>query len=417
MEREYILNKETQKIELHFSKSEYQALSDSEKKELKSAYLFSGKAQAWVSRSINNHYSAIRVAEKLGFTNGGSIGERLSYEEELNRKVEKAENRAERYEQLSDNAEKRAEQLQSALKSYHGDVAFFTQPIISGHAGSRAFANYREKLFNRYRKGSEEYEKSEYYKDRAETARATAENSKLKDKVYLHNRIKECNKNLKAYQTNIVQHEQTLYKLQQGEILKNYRGDLLTIEGQEKAIENQLEKYDYEEGKLEFFEKCMEELGGCNFSKDNIKVGYIVDVKRWGKCEVISTGKINFQYKILTGIEGQDGAKGLGGTEPYEAIEKILEIKETEEIKNPYSIGDILVLYNVCGNRVITAYQVLKTTPKGVTLQKIKVEDNKPIKDNFITEKTMQKKIVKSKYSDFIGCYDNGWQLNLYKEA
>ena len=69
MEKTYILNKETQKIELHFSKSEYQALSDSEKRELKSTYLFSGKAQAWVSRSTNNHYSALRVAEKLGFTN------------------------------------------------------------------------------------------------------------------------------------------------------------------------------------------------------------------------------------------------------------------------------------------------------------------------------------------------------------
>lgn len=412
MSKNYILNKETQKIELHFSKAEYQALTDSEKKDLKSAYLFSGKTSSWVSRSTNNHYSALRVAKKLGFVDGGSIGERLTFEEELNRKVEKAENRAERYEQYSENAEKRAEQLQAALNSYHGDISFFTQPIIVGHAGSRAFANYREKLFNRYRKGSEEYEKSEYYKDRAETARATAENSKLQDKVYLHNRIKECNKNLKAYQSNIIQHEQTLYRLQQGEQLKNYKGDLLTIEGQEKAIENQLEKYEYEEGKLEFFEKCMEELGGCNFSKDNIKVGYIVDVKRWGKCEVISTGKINFQYKILTG-----GAKGLGGTEPYEAIEKILEIKEVEGIKNPYKTGDILVGYNVCGNRVITAYQVIKTTPKGVTLQKIKVESNKPIKDDFMGDKPIRKGIVKSKYSDFIGCYENDWQLNLYKEA
>jgi hypothetical protein len=46
MSKTYVFNKETQKIELHFSKEEYQALSEELKRELKSAYLFSGKAQA-----------------------------------------------------------------------------------------------------------------------------------------------------------------------------------------------------------------------------------------------------------------------------------------------------------------------------------------------------------------------------------
>lgn len=65
MSKSYLFNKETQKIELHFSKEEYQSLSEELKRQLKSAYLFSGKAQAWVSRSTNNHYNAIKVAEKL----------------------------------------------------------------------------------------------------------------------------------------------------------------------------------------------------------------------------------------------------------------------------------------------------------------------------------------------------------------
>jgi hypothetical protein len=391
MSRTYINNKETGHIELHFTKEEYKAMLEEQKKQLKSNYVWSSTADAWVSRSTKNTWYAEEIAKKLGFEDGGSVGERLTYEEELNRKTEKAEHRAERYEEYSNIAEKRAEQLQAALKSYRGDIAFFTQPIIAGHSGSQAFANYREKLFNRYRKGFEEYEKSEYFKERAATARATAENSKLNDKVYLHNRIQECNKNMKVYQGNIIKYEETLYRLQQGEELKNYKGELLTIERIEKAIEEQLEKYDYEEGKLEFFEKCINDLGGCNFSKDNINVGYIVEVKRWGKCEVISTGKINFQYKILTG-----GAKGLGGKEPYEAIIKILEIKEVEEIKNPYSIGDILTYNAVASTRIIRAFQVIKVTEKSITIQEINVEKNIPLRDGFkLDSKPERKGIVR----------------------
>jgi hypothetical protein len=215
---EYVLNQETQKIELHFSKAEYQALSESLKAEIKSAFLFSGKAGAWVSRSTNNHWRAEKVAEKLGLTNGGKIGERLSYAEQLESKAERAEARAERYEKYSDNAEARAKLLTSALDKYHGDIAFFTQPIIAGHAGSRAFANYRERLYRRVEKGYEEYRKSEYYQDRSATARATASNVKLTDKVYLGNKIKECKKELKTYQDCIVRYEEALYKIRQGEV-------------------------------------------------------------------------------------------------------------------------------------------------------------------------------------------------------
>lgn len=55
----------------------------------------------------------------------------------------------------------------------HGDIAFFTQPIIAGHAGSQAFARRREKIFAQYEKGFEEYRKSGYFRDRARIARET----------------------------------------------------------------------------------------------------------------------------------------------------------------------------------------------------------------------------------------------------
>jgi hypothetical protein len=408
----FILNKETQKIELHFDKSEYMALSEEQKKEIKSYFLWSRYAGAWVSRGTRDHYWAKKIAEKLGLEDGGAEGERLSYVEELERKTEKAEARAERFEQYSDNAEKRAEQLQAALNAHRGDIAFFTQPIIAGHAGSRAFANYREKLFKRYERGFEEYQKGDYYKERAATARATADNAKLKDRVYLHNRIKEQTATLKKIQGSIVNAENNLYRLRQGETLKSWSGNPLTIDGQEERISELLENYDYQQGKLEFFQKCVDDLGGFQFSKDNIKVGYIVNVKRWGRCEIVSAGAVNVTFKILDG-----GAAGGFLTEPYAAIIEIIEAKEVkQEIENPYKTGEILCSHYMASDKIYKAYQIIKTTETGVKLQQIAIENGIPVKDSFISDKVTQRKVTKSKFNDFIGVYEGNWQLFKYTQ-
>ena len=248
-------------------KEAYQELTDAEKKDIKSAYLWSSRSGAWVSRSTSNHYNAKRVAEKLGFTAVEAIGERLSYAEELERKSEKAEARAERYEEYSNNAERRASQLQADFNECRKDWSWLTQPIIAGHAGSQAFKRHKDKVLARYEKGFQEYKKSEYYQDRAATARATADNAKLKDKVYLHNKIKESNKTIKAYQGHVASYEDALYKTQQGEQLKNRSGEVLTVDYIESRITDLLEKYEYEQGKLEFFEQCLDDLGGSSFQK------------------------------------------------------------------------------------------------------------------------------------------------------
>jgi hypothetical protein len=280
----YMLNKETQKIELHFTKSEYQSLNDGLKSEIRSAFLWSGKADAWVSRSTNSHYRAEQVAKKLGLENAGSVGERLSYSEELERKTERAEARAERYEEYSDNALNRMDALQADFNKYRKDWSWLTQPIIAGHAGSRAFANHRNKVMARYDRGFEEYKKSQYYKDKAETARATASNAKLNDKVYLGNKIKESNKSLKESQGYIVKYEEALYKIQQGETLKNRSGEVLTTDYIEQKITDLLEKYEWEQDKLEFFEDCLSQLGGIGYSKENVKKGDMVKIRgSWGK--------------------------------------------------------------------------------------------------------------------------------------
>jgi hypothetical protein len=406
----YCMNQETQKVELHFTKPEYMALSDSQKAEIKSTFLFSKTAGAWVSRSIHNHYHPEQIAIKLGLQNAGKVGERKSYAEELEVKAEKAEVRAERYEQYSENAEKRAEVLQSEFNKYRKDISWLTQPIIAGHSGSRAFANHRNKVIARYERGFEEYKKSSYYQERAATARMTADNAKLKDRVYLHNKIRECNKTLKTYQELLGKLEDTLYRVRQGEELKNYKEEILTEERVENSIESGLEKYEWEHDKLEFFESCLAELGGIQFSKENIKVGYIVAINHSGRrCEILSAGPVNVTYKILDG-----GAAGMVLTDPYAAIKEIIQTKETAaKIPNPFKVGDILGKFRPADNSIYTAYQVIKVTETGVKIQQIEIENNLPITGKFIGE-PMQKKVTKSKFSDWVGIYDGDWQLHKY---
>jgi hypothetical protein len=409
----YIFNKETQKLELHFDKAEYMALSEEQKREIKSHFLWSRYAGAWVSRSTNNHYWALKVAEKLGLEDGGKVGERLSYAEQLEHKAERAEARAERFIRYAENAEKRGEALQDGLNSHRGDIAFFTQPNINNSAG-RAFTNYRDRLYQRYEKGIEEYRKSEYFKSRAAAAQATADMKKLKDAVYLHNRIKECNATIKKLQGHIVGYEEQIHKIQQGEEIYNWiTREPLTVERLEECIQERLEKMEYEIDKLAFLENCLSEIGGIQFSRDNIKIGYIVKTKRWGRCEVLSAGPVNVTFKILDG-----GAAGGCLTEPYAAIVEIIEAKEpaVKKVVNPYQVGDILTMHYGMDtkNPVYRAYQVVKTTDTGVKLQQIAVEKGVPVRDRFISDKQVLRKVIQSKWSDFVGVYLDGWQLHKY---
>lgn len=302
-ERAYIFNLETGKIELHFDKAEYQALPEATKKEIKSAFLFSGRTGAWISRSKEpNLYRPKQVAAKLGFTQEQRTGERLSFAEQVERQTERAEARAERFEQYADNAERRAEGLQKEFNSHRGDIAFFTQPIIAGHSGSQAFARRRERIYNRYEKGFEEYKKSEYFRDRAATAQNTADMKKFSNPIYLDNRIKECKKNIRAMEKNIVHYEEIIYSLETAtEEKPSIYADCYTVEQVSEWIEDQLERIEAEMDKQGYMENCLEEIGGNKFSKENIKPGYVVKMIRWGRCEIISAGPVNVAFKILDG--------------------------------------------------------------------------------------------------------------------
>ena len=94
----YIFNLETTKMELHFEKPEYDALTDAQKSLLKSNFLWSRVGRCWVSRCKEpNLYRAKAAARELGFTEEVRQGERLSYGEQVEQRTERAEARADRY--------------------------------------------------------------------------------------------------------------------------------------------------------------------------------------------------------------------------------------------------------------------------------------------------------------------------------
>lgn len=399
MSKNYILNLETNKIELHFEKAEYIVLSAELKTELKRFYLWSKSANAWVSRSTKDHYWAIKTAKKLGFTEKEITGERLSFAEQVERKAEKAEHRAERFETYSDNAERKGKAMQAELESYRGDIAFFTQPIISGHSGSQSFANRRQRIFDRYYKGFEEYKKSEYFLSRAETARETAEMTKYKNPVYLDNRIREVKSDIRDIERKLKQAEETNNNEWQERLL-----DLL---------EQDIDKLGYLENCLSEVSKTLEENGRKLYTKTDIKPGYLINVRgSWAKV-------LKVNPKTVEGDYLESHLKGCFCTCPYAEIAEIkipedwTEQKET--LENPFKENDIVCKYRSADNSVYMAFQVVKTTEKSVTIQSIKIEGHKPVLNAFTSDKQERRQVKKDRSGNFV-LNHNDWYLYKYTE-
>lgn len=362
----YFFNKETNKLELHFDKDTYMSLSDEDKSDIKSNYLFSRKSEAWVSRAkFPNLWRAEAVANRLGLTNLGSVGETLSYREQLEVKAEKAENRATRYEAKSEKAIERGNNLQKPIHDMHGDIAFFTQPNINSSAG-RAFTNKRNKMFAAYEKGFEEFKKSEYYAERAEIARATASGIKPTDKGFCLRRIEEAEKVIKAQKKNLEAYKEKIKSIESGKVLKRYDGSIVSVNEIQEYIEKSELLIEQSISKSVYYHECLEELGGIGFSKENIKNGYIVELKRRGRCLVDSTGPKNISYTILDG-----GAKGLGGSASYAEIVKIISSENNLiNYQHPFKVGEKYTVKHWNGdNYEDKEFIITKTTQERVTLK------------------------------------------------
>lgn len=298
----YIINRETEKLELHFDKSEYQALSDAEKSTIKSNFLFSKYGGCWVSRAkIPNLWRAEQVAKQLGAENQGKTGETLSFEEKMERKAERAEARADRMDARADAAEQRGEQLQKPINDMHGDIAFFTQPNINTSSG-RAFTRRREKMFAAFERGMDEFKKSEYYAERAEAARRTANSAKNPDKGFCERRIREAQANVRAQNRNLAHYQEYLEKMDAGETVKRYDGTKITRDEVLQWLENTEERIEAEISKACYYQSCIDAQGGVPYSRKNVKKGDFVKVRYDEKCVVLSTGPKNITYQTPHGF-------------------------------------------------------------------------------------------------------------------
>lgn len=401
--KNYVMNLETLKIELYFEKPDYDGLDENLKKELRSAFLWSRAKKAWVSRAKEpNLWRAKEIAKKLGFENEERSGERLTYAEQLERKADRAEARAERMEEYANNAAKRAETLQKDFNKYRQDWSWLTQPIIAGHSGSERFAKQRQAVMNRYEEGFEEYKKSDYFMEKAETARQTASMAELENPVYLENRIKECTSQIRKITGTIANYENALYDIENGKVLKHYNGDIITAQEVQERLKYWIEQMEVYIDKQGFFENCLEKIGGIKFNRDNLKKGYIVNMRNWGRCEVIKANPKTVDIKT---------ERGSFLRESYGAVLEIISAEEKKDkLLHPFKEGDVLAHYSTSGNWIVKAYKVTKTTAKTVKLIELSVEKGK-ILENKTVGKEITKKPSLRTFNEKWTVYYNNWPL------
>lgn len=364
-----IFNRETLKIELHFDRAEYSALTEAERTRIKSAFLWSKRGSCWVSRAKEpNLWAAKQIARDLGFGEVERVGERLSFAEQVDRERERAENRAERYDGHAEKAADRAEALQRPMNEHHGNIAFFTQPNINSSAG-RSFKRYRDRVYAQFEQGMDEYRKSDYWRQRAATARQTAAGEKYNDSAYLERKIKERKLNLKHMNNTLSTYDKIFEKLSAGETVKHaYSNEEWTLDELNERGTDLLERMEAERDKLAYLLDRFEEMGGNRFTKDNVKPGYIVEIPNYGNVEVLSVGKCNFVGKTTVGSVL---------TIPLVGIREIVKAKERTVAAHPFVVGDTFSVPVWDGqNFVKREFTIIKATEKSVTLQ---TGDEKPI--------------------------------------
>ena len=239
MDNYFIHNRETGKLELHFDKATYDALTAAQKAEIRGAFLWGRNSGCWISRAKEPHLSRpTRIAESIGLTDAGQEGERRSFAEQMEIKAERAERRAERFEHRAGRLAERGQQLQKPLNDMRGDTSFFTQPNINTASG-RAFTRRRQRMFDACSKGFELLRESDYWKERAAKASRAADQPQLKDKAFVGRRINDCESRIRKLQKSIEESEARLKRIEAGESVIDRTG-LLVVRGRGLCLVNAL---------------------------------------------------------------------------------------------------------------------------------------------------------------------------------
>jgi hypothetical protein len=182
---------------------------------------------------------------------------RLSFEEQQALKIERKENRIEKFEQYAENAEERSNQ---AYKKSHEISSFIPmgQPILVGHHSERRHRRDLSRIDNQMRKSVAESNKADYYESKV--SRLSYEVNRNKNsRAYLGNRIKEAQSSLSK-----LQRQQSCYD------------DVSRIEEFNSRIQNATEELNYWSKSLSELETELTSKGAKLASPENIKPGYFV---------------------------------------------------------------------------------------------------------------------------------------------
>lgn len=244
-ENYYVKNEETGKLNIFTSKVFYGGLSFQERGIFKKLCLWSRTQNCWISKAkADNCWHLKSKLNEMGFEDRGIVGERLPFVDQVKREQERAETRAERAEKRAENAEKVSDALYKRATEMSSAIPF-GQPILVGHHSEKRDRNYRQRIHNTFGKAFEEQEKADYYKQRAENAKWTADGEKYKNPRYLSNRIKESQAAIRRLERSL-------------------KGKLYVHSPEKEISEESREFYNKrlkeEQEKLDFYLGCMKEI-------------------------------------------------------------------------------------------------------------------------------------------------------------
>ncbi|WP_420152351.1 DUF3560 domain-containing protein [Siphonobacter sp.] len=196
----YLKNRETQKLEIHSSKLQWQKLDVQQQTFIKRHCLFSRPKGAWISKATYDRATYLKSQLKqYGIPEAAPVGERTSYEERFDLKRERAENRSDRYAAKASKTRVEADRsVTNAVEMLR--VIPMGQPILYDHYSAKGHRRLLQKSDDAMRRGVEGEKKANYYDQRSSAAQDTADASQLKDKGYLMRRIKENQKTINTYQ-------------------------------------------------------------------------------------------------------------------------------------------------------------------------------------------------------------------------
>lgn len=260
----FIHNLETDKLNIHTAKEFYSNLSTEQQKTIKQFCLWSRTSNCWISKGKAEHCNRlIDQLVEMGFAYLGQEGERKSFAEKIESKQARAENRAERAEAQAEKAELKSESLYSHAKTMASFIPF-GQPILVGHHSEKKDRNYRNKIHNTFGKAFAEGDKAEYFKQKAERARATADGAKFSNPGYISLRIREAEADIRKYQRGL---KGKLY-----ESSPEREVDEATKSHFNKKIEGRTEE-------LDFYKHCLETCGKPVFNKETLTGQKFIKVK------------------------------------------------------------------------------------------------------------------------------------------